>query len=87
MLSVDQVEISRAKESNNNHQSGPLAWNLHTTNILRRVKQGIRCAQKIINALSLEKFDNNIKSLVKALKGNFPAEKANTQFLQIYSEF
>ena len=59
-----------AEESNNNHRSGPLAWKLFTTKILRGVKQGICRAQNMIHALSLEKFDKNIKSLVKALKGN-----------------
>ena len=47
-----------------------MAWKLSTTNILCGTKQGIRHAQKIIHTLSLKKFDNNIKSLVKALKGN-----------------
>ena len=59
-----------AEESNNHHISRPLAWKLLTTKILRGVKQVIRCAKKMIYTLSLEKFDNNIKSLVKALKGN-----------------
>ena len=47
-----------------------MAWNALTKNILRGVKQGFHCAQNMIYMLSLEKFDNNIKSLVKALKGN-----------------
>ena len=59
-----------AKESENHHWPGPLAWKLLTTNILRGIKQGIRRAQNMIHTLSLEKFDNNIKSLVKYLKVN-----------------
>ena len=47
-----------------------MAWKLSTTNILCGTKQGIRCAQNMIHTLSLEKFDNNIKSLVKTLKGD-----------------
>ena len=59
-----------AKEINNNHWSGPLSGKLITTNILRGVKQEICRAQKIIHALSLEKFYSIINSLVKYLKGN-----------------
>ena len=59
-----------AKESDNNHQSGPLAWKLLTTNILCGIKQGICLVKNMIHKISLEKFDNNIKSLVKALKEN-----------------
>ena len=79
------------KESDNHHQSGPLAWKLHTTKILRGVKQGIICAQNMIHTLSLKKFDNNIKSLVKALKGNLNliASCGESEFsiLPISSEF
>ena len=56
-----------AEESNNNHRSRPLAWKLLTTEILRGMKQGTCRAQNMIHTLSLEKFDNNIKSLVKYL--------------------
>ena len=42
-----------AEESNNHHQSGPLAWKLITTNILGGVKQGICLAQKIIHTICL----------------------------------
>ena len=59
-----------AEESNNHHRSRPLAWKLLTTKILRGVKQVIRCAKNMIHTIYLEKFDNNIKSLVKALKEN-----------------
>ena len=59
-----------AKESDSHHLSKPLAWKLLTTKILRGVKQGICHAQKMIHTLSLNFFDNNIKSLVKALKRN-----------------
>ena len=59
-----------AEESDNHHRSGPLAWKLLTTKILRDVKEGIIRAQNMIHTLFLEKFDNNIMSLVKALKGN-----------------
>ena len=59
-----------AEESDNHHRSGPLAWKLLTTKILRGVKQGISHAQNMIHTISLETFDNNIKSLVKALKVN-----------------
>ena len=51
-----------AEESDNHHRSGPLAWKLLTTNILRGVKQGICRAQNMIHTLSLDKFDNNIVS-------------------------
>ena len=61
------AQYFRAEESGNHHQSGPLAWKLLTTKILRGDKQGIHCAQNMIHTLSLEKFDKNIKSLVKAL--------------------
>ena len=44
--------------------------NLLTTKVLRGVKQGVRRAQNMIHTLSLDNFDNNINSLVKALKGN-----------------
>ena len=64
------AQYFRAEESGNHHQSGPLAWKLLTTKILRGDKQGIHCAQNMIHTLSLEKFDKNIKSLVKALKGS-----------------
>ena len=59
-----------AKESDNHHRSGPLAWKVITTNILCGIKQGIPRAQNMIHTLSLEKFDNNIKSLVISLKVN-----------------
>ena len=59
-----------AETSDKHHRSGPLAWKLITTKILRGVKQGIRRAQNMIHTLSLETFDNNIKLMVKALKGN-----------------
>ena len=59
-----------AKESDNHHRYVPQAWKLLTTNILHGIKQVIRRAQNIIHTLSLEKFDNNIKSLVKDLKEN-----------------
>ena len=59
-----------AKESNNHHRSGPLAWKLLTTNILRGAKQGICRAQNMIHMISLKMFDNNIKSLVEYLKRN-----------------
>ena len=68
--SDESVQYFLAKESENHHWSGPLAWKLLTTNILRGAKQGICCSQNMIHTLSLEKFDNNIKSLVKALKLN-----------------
>ena len=57
-----------SEEIDNHHQFGPLAWKVLTTNILRGIKKGICCAKNIIHGLSLEKFDNNIKSLVKCLK-------------------
>ena len=41
-----------------------------STKILCGFKKVIRRAQNIIHTLSLEKFDNNIKSLVKSLKVN-----------------
>ena len=59
-----------AKESDNCYRSRPLAWKLLTTNILYGVKKGICCAQNMIHTLSLENFDNSIKSLVKSLKVN-----------------
>ena len=59
-----------AKESENYHRSGPLAWKLITTKILRGIKQGLCRAQSMIHTFSLEKFDKNTKSLVKYLKGN-----------------
>ena len=68
--SGESAQDSLAKESNNYSRSGPLDWKLLTTNILCGVRQGIHRAQKIIHTLSLEKFDNYIKPLVKALKGN-----------------
>ena len=46
-----------------------MAWKILTTKILRGIKQGIRHAKNMIHTLSLEKFDNNIKWLVKTLKG------------------
>ena len=48
-----------------------MAWKLLTTKILRGVKQDLFCAQNMIHTLFLEKFDNNIKSWVKYLKGNY----------------
>ena len=39
--SDESAQIFLAKESNNHHRSGPLAWKLLTTKILRGVKQGI----------------------------------------------
>ena len=59
-----------AKENDNHHRYEHLAWKLLTTKILHEVKQGICRAQNIIHTLSLDKFDSNIKSLVKSLKGN-----------------
>ena len=59
-----------AEESDNNHRSGPLAWKLLTTNILCGFKQGICSAKNMIHTISLEKFNNIIKSLVRALKEN-----------------
>ena len=47
-----------------------MAWKLIATKILNGTKQVIHHAQNMIHELSLAKFDNNIKSLVKALKVN-----------------
>ena len=68
--SDESAQYFLAEESDNHHRSGPLVWKLLTTKILHGVKQGICCAQNMIHKLSLEKFDNKIKSLVKYLKGN-----------------
>ena len=59
-----------SKESNNDHRSGSLVWKLLTTKNLRGFKQGIGRAQNTFHILYLDNFDNNIKSLVKALNGN-----------------
>ena len=48
-LTNDLMLLSNfSKESDNHHQSGPMAWKLLTTKILRGVKQGICRAQNII---------------------------------------
>ena len=60
-----------AEEIDNYHRSGPLAWELITTKILCGLTQVIWRAKNMIHTLSLENFDNNIKSLVKSLKVNF----------------
>ena len=69
-LSDESDQYFLAEENDNHHQSGPLAWKLNTTNILRSVKQVISRAQNMIHTLYLEIINNKINALVKDLKWN-----------------